>query len=108
MAVTFSGWNEDLLYNGTMYHTPEELLEKNQAWWFTKKVLVLPEKLTSGWGVDELLDKNHFMIQIFRIPLQEQPTLFNLLKIGIYTGLLLNTLKAQDFPEGIVKAFEDA
>ena len=94
-TLTFSSWHEDLAENGLMYHT------------FTKKVLPLPEKIISGFGKEELLDKNHCMIQIFKIPLNEDPNLFNLLKIAVYSGILLVTLKASDFPEGIVKAYRD-
>jgi hypothetical protein len=47
------------------------------------------------------------MIQIFRIPYRDPPTLINLLKIAIYTGLLMLTLRVNDFPDGIVKAYKD-
>lgn len=91
----FPEWHNDLQHGGIMYHT------------FTKKVLPLPEKIISGYGTEELLDKNHFMIQIFRIPYQEPSTLFNLLRVAVYTGLLNLTLRANDFPDGIVKAYKD-
>jgi hypothetical protein len=94
-SLTFSNWHEDLAENGLMYHT------------FTKKLLPLPEKIISGFGKEELLDKNHCMIQIFKIPFLEEPTLMNLLKIGVYTGILSVNLKSSDFPEGIVKAYRD-
>lgn len=93
--LEFPEWHKDLQHGEIMYHT------------FTKKVLPLPEKIISGYGTEELLDKNHFMIQIFRIPYQEQPTLFNLLRVAVYTGLLVLTLRANDFPDGIVKAYKD-
>ena len=78
-----------------MYHT------------FTKKVLPLPEKIISGFGIEELIDKNHWIIQIFKIPLNDPPTLGNLLKIAIYNGLLQVNIKSNDLPEGIVKAYKD-
>lgn len=93
--IAFPNWHKDLHHGEIMYCT------------FTKKVLPLPEKIISGYGTVELLDKNHFMIQIFRIPYQEPPTLFNLLRIAVYTGLLAPTLRANDFPDGIVKAYKD-
>lgn len=93
--LEFPNWHKDLGQGEIMYHT------------FTKKVLVLPEKVITGYGTEELLDKNHFMIQIFRIPYMEAPTLLNLLRIAVYTGLLVNTLRVSDFPEGIVKAYKD-
>lgn len=93
--LKFNRWNPELQQYGDMYMT------------FTRKVLAYPERVISGFGDEELLEKNHFLIQIFRIPLNDQPTLYNLLCIAIYTGLLLDNLKANDFPEGIVKAYKD-
>jgi len=91
--LQFSDWHPDVKNGGLYYHT------------FTKKVLALPERVISGSGDEQILDQNHFIIQIFRIPLKESPTLLNLLKIAVYTGILTQTMKAQDYPEGIVKAF---
>ena len=71
--IEFDKWHEDLEEGGIMYCT------------FTKKVLLLPEKLINGWGTETFVDKHHFMIEIFRMPLDSAPTLFNLLKIAIYT-----------------------
>jgi hypothetical protein len=93
--LKFKNWNVELRRNGELYHT------------FTKKILILPEKIVSGFGVEELVNKNHYMIQIFRIPLQDDPTLFNLLLVALYTGFLLISLRSNDFPEGIVKAYKD-
>jgi hypothetical protein len=88
-------WHKDLGYGEDMYCT------------FTKKVLLLPEKIISGHGTIELITKNHFMIQIFRIPFRESPTLGNLLKVALYSGLLIGNLRVNDFPDGIVKAYKD-
>lgn len=74
---------------------------------FTKKVLELPEKMVSGFGAEEYITKNHFMIQIFRIPLDHEPTLYNLLLIAMYTGFLTVILRVDDMPHGIVKAFQN-
>lgn len=85
--------NEFEAPDGILYHT------------FTKKILVLPEKIISGHGTVELLDTNHCLMQIFRIPLHEKLTVFNLLRIAVYNGMLKNTIKVDDFPQGIVKAY---
>ena len=95
MELELPSWHKDLAYGEDMYCT------------FTKKVLLLPEKIISGHGTTELITKNHFMIQIFRIPYREAPTLGNLLKIALYSGLLLGNLRVNDFPDGIVKAYKD-
>lgn len=98
--LTVGEWSEGLLADGPngqgdMYVT------------FTKKVLELPEKVISGFGCEQYIDKNHFMIQVFRIPLDSQPTLYNLLLIAMYTGFLSLVLRVDDMPQGIVKAFQN-
>lgn len=97
--VSVGEWNSGLLSDGPdgqgdMYVT------------FTKKVLELPEKVISGYGNEEYIDKNHFMIQVFRIPADSPPTLYNLLLIAMYTGFLSLVLRVDDMPQGIVKAFQ--
>jgi len=92
--LQFPTWHKDLAYGELMYST------------FTKKVLLLPEKVISGFGTEELLHNNHFIIQNFRIPYKETPNLFNLLKIAIYTALL-SSIKVKELPDGIVKAYKD-
>jgi len=92
--LDFVKWNPELLQDGVLYHT------------FTKKILLLPERVINGLGEEKILDKNYYMIQIFRIPFQEKPTLLNLLRVSLYCGLIQTTLRNDDFPEGIVKAFK--
>ena len=67
----------------------------------------LPEYVIDGYGHQEKKDKNHFLIEIFRTAETERPTVFNILKIGFYAGLVRSNLKPRDFPEGIVKLFQD-
>jgi hypothetical protein len=92
--IVFSKWNPELKRNGEMYHT------------FTKKILVMPEKIISGFGIEELVTLHHYIIQVFRIPFNEAPTLHNLLRVALYHGLLVN-LKVNDLTEGIVKSYKD-
>jgi hypothetical protein len=92
--IEFKEWNVELQPSGDLYAT------------FTKKILELPEKIISGYGVEEIIDKHHFMMQIFRIPLQSPPTLYNLLLIAMYSGFLILTLRVNDFPDGIVATYK--
>jgi hypothetical protein len=87
-------WSADLAPGGAMYTS------------FTSKVLPLPETIINGFGQHKIIDKNHFMMQVFRIPLNEKCTLSNILRIACYTGILGASMKADDFPEGIVRTFK--
>jgi hypothetical protein len=70
-------------------------------------VLSLPEYVTNGYGHQEVKMKNHCLIEIFRTPETERPTVYNILKIAFYAGLVRSNLKVRDFPDGIVKLFLD-
>jgi hypothetical protein len=87
-------WSSDFANGGSMYTS------------FTCKILLLPESIINGFGHQKIIDKNHFMMQIFRIPLKESCTLGNLLRIACYTGILSACMKSDDFPEGIVRTFK--
>ena len=87
-------WNKDFATGGSMYLC------------FTSKVLLLPETIINGFGHKCDVDKNHFIIQVFRIPLLAECNLENLLRIACYTGILQACMKADDFPEGIVRTFK--
>jgi hypothetical protein len=87
-------WSPDFAHGGAMYMS------------FTGKILPLPESIINGFGQQQLIDKNHFMMQVFRIPLKEECNLANLLRIACYTGILGACMKADDFPEGIVRTFK--
>ena len=91
--ISIGAWNKEMLPNGGIYSI------------FTNKILDLPEKIIKGNGNTELIFKNHIMMQIFKIPCSMQPTMFNLLSISFYCGLLLAVSKTSDFPIGIFKAF---
>lgn len=93
-SESVGNWRDEFQVNGTMYRT------------FTQKVLSLPEKLVDGFGRESLIDKHHQVMQIFRIPLNEPCTLVNLLRVACYSSLTAYSLKSDDFPEGIVKAFK--
>jgi hypothetical protein len=90
--VPVGPWNPDILPGGDLYGI------------FTNKILDLPEKIIKGNGETTIVFKNHIMMQVFRIPCLEPPTLYNLLSIALYCGLL-TAAKSSDFPEGIIKTF---
>jgi len=56
-----------------------------------QKIMLLPEFYIDGYGDQNIIEKNHFIIQTIRIPLKEQPSLRKIiqiaLNIGQYTGL---------------------
>jgi hypothetical protein len=92
--MSLGTWSQDFAFGGAMYTT------------FTSKVLLLPETIINGFGQQEIVDKNHFMMEIFRIPLNKPCTLESLLYIACYTGILSACMKSEDFPEGIVRTFK--
>ena len=92
--MSLGAWSPDFAFGGAMYTT------------FTSKVLLLPETIINGFGQQEIVDKNHFMMEIFRIPLNKPCTLDQLLQIACYTGILSACMKSEDFPEGIVRTFK--
>jgi hypothetical protein len=87
-------WNPDILEGGDLYRT------------ITDKVLDLPETMCSGRGNTTLIYKNHLMIEIFRIPTTCEPSLGQLLRIALYTGLLNSSLRKEEFPDGIVHTYK--
>ena len=91
--ISIEAWNKEMLPDGNIYSI------------FTNKILDLPEKIIKGNGTTELIFKNHIMMQIFKIPCTMKPTMFNLLSISFYCGLLLAIAKSSDFPIGIFKSF---
>jgi hypothetical protein len=88
-------WHKGFQYNGTLYNT------------FTKRILAEPEIFINGHGEHIVIEKSHYMCEIFRIPLKCDCTLENIVKIACYTGLLLSSLRQDDFPKGFVKAFRN-
>ena len=71
------------------------------------KIMPLVEYTINGYGEKTIHRRNHFMISIFRTAESEPATVFNLLKIGFYTGLVKTGIKVSDYPEGVVKLFRD-
>jgi len=70
------------------------------------RVMALPEYTIDGYGVRKCT-RNHFLMEMFRTPRVNPPTLYNVLKIAFYGGLVRANLKASDYPDGIVKLFKD-
>lgn len=93
--IPFSSWGKEVSKGGMSYSL------------FAEKVMNLPEKVISGYGIEELIEQNHFIIEIFRIPMHMPPTLKNLMRIAYYSGLLSAKLRQRDFPEGLVKRLRD-
>lgn len=90
-------WNPDILYNGSNYNI------------YGDKILMLPEYYINGKYEQIRVEKNHYFIQIVRIPLQNQNQLTYeiLLKLAMYNGLLSASLNNNDFPEGIVRLYKN-
>lgn len=94
--LTVGEWRRDFQPpRGTMYTT------------FTKKILSLPETLIDGFGRESIIFQNHYMIEVFRIPLRRPCTLANVLTLACYTALISFDLRKDDFPDGIVRAFKN-
>ncbi len=91
--ISVGSWNTEILPGGDIYGI------------FYNKILELPEKIIKGNGTEELILKNHIMMQIFRIPCDVEPTLYHLLSLAVYCGILSQIAKPSDFPEGIIKTF---
>lgn len=91
----FTNWHPDVREHGPLY----EIL--------SKKALDLPEKIITGNEETELLETNHFMIQVFRIPLRFPANFKNLVFIAHNLGLLTAQLRVRDFPDGMVKNIKD-
>ncbi len=93
--ISATKWKRDVLAGGILYLN------------FSEKVLNLPEKTISGNGDIKLINRNHYMIQIFRIPLKYEPTLLNIILIAFFSGQLYARLVQSEFPEGLVKTFKN-
>jgi len=92
--IKFSKWYDDVLPNGAIYAG------------ITEKVLDLPEKNINGRGEESIIEQNHYLIDVFRTPLQKKPTLNNLLHIGYSYGLMSAKLTKKAFPDGIVNVLK--
>lgn len=92
--LEFSDWSREIKLGGMTYST------------FTEKVLDLPEKTVNGRGEENLVEQNHFMIQIFRIPLEKTPTIGHLMQIACYLGLVEARFKVREFPGNLGQLFK--
>jgi len=88
-------WSKDFELGGVLYNT------------FTRRVLAEPETIINGFGEEILIVKTHYMCELFRIPMNTECTLANVLKLACYAAMLSFSLKKDDFPEGIVRAFKN-
>lgn len=93
-CLSTSHWNGEILPGGVIHQT------------FTDKVLSLPEKYIDGYRETDIIPSNHYMIEIFRTPLENEPTLKNIMNIAYNVGLALSHIRQRDFPEGLVKTFK--
>lgn len=74
---------------------------------FASRVLNLPEYQITGLRHQNMMEHNHFLIQLFRIPIEETLTVKSLCKIAFYAGMLSAQFGVRDFPEGLVKTLKD-
>jgi hypothetical protein len=95
-SIRFTSWSENVVHGGILYQN------------ITRKVMSLTERTINGYGEESIVDKNHFIIEIFRTPSKYVvPTLTALMTIAVYFGLLRTNLRDSDFPEGVVKIMRD-
>ena len=52
----------------------------------TKRIMKLPEYYIDGYGNQNMIELNHFLIQQVRIPLQEKPSLRKIIQIALNIG----------------------
>ena len=88
-------WNKNLQVGGSLYKE------------FTVKALHLVEKSIDGYGNESYFERNHYIIQIFKIPLREKCTLFNLMKVACYCALFLFHARSKDYPPRILANFKE-
>ena len=66
-------------------------------------IMILPEKITDGFGNSKMIECNHLIIQLVRIPAQEEPLFIKLMQLAFCWGLFkgLNRNERQELDEGI-------
>ena len=62
----------------------------------TKKIMLLPEYTINGYETKQINEKNHFMIQQVRIPLQDKPTIKKIIQIALNIGQYKGTNKTKN------------
>lgn len=60
----------------------------------TKKIMLLPEYTINGYETKQINEKNHFMIQQVRIPLNDKPTIKKIIQIALNIGQYKGTNKS--------------
>ena len=59
---------------------------KNKNKKYVNKIMSLPEYIKNGYGNEEIIEVNHFIIQQVRIPLNEKPNLRKIIQIALNIG----------------------
>ena len=62
----------------------------------TKKIMLLPEYTINGYETKQINEKNHFMIQQVRIPLQDKPTIKKIIQIALNIGQYKGIIKTKN------------
>lgn len=79
-------------YDNT-YGTLEWSFNKNLSDKYLETVLNEPEKIINGKNETKIVEHNHYLIQIFRIPLKEKLNLRKLCQIALNLGQLYAFIK---------------
>ena len=58
--------------------------------------MLLPEYTINGYETKQINEKNHFMIQQVRIPLQDKPTIKKIIQIALNIGQYKGTNKTKN------------
>ena len=61
-----------------------KLIPKN----ILETIMDLPEKTINGYGTISMIEENHFLIQLVRIPSQEDPTFIKIIQLAYNYGQL--------------------
>lgn len=91
---SFAKWSHEVLPDG-LTHTM-----------ITTTAFKLPEKYINGYGDVNIIPHTHYLIEMYRIPLEQPPTLNNLLLIAYNYGLLRPFLRAKNFQRNIRAPFK--
>lgn len=59
---------------------------KHISFVLTDKIMKLPEYTKNGYGIDTIIESNHFIIQQIRIPMKDKPTIKKILQLALNIG----------------------
>ena len=59
---------------------------KHISFVLTDKIMNLPEYTKNGYGIDTIIESNHFIIQQIRIPMKDKPTIKKILQLALNIG----------------------